>query len=148
MQLGEVETGRQSVRHGKSPPILLASLTDTYSPTDSLFRILCARPGDRRSRLDAQEQCVPPWPSAPRRFHCRAHTSVLPPSPTEYDKKRHENNGSFGTYARAHTDFLVRMPDEMSFEEASAVAFQSLVAFQVSQLGRLLVDLPGSLPRD
>jgi hypothetical protein len=51
---------------------------------------------------------------------------------TEYDAKRHANNGSFGTFARAHTDFLVRMPDEMSFEEASAVAFQSLVAFQVS----------------
>ncbi|KAL7416450.1 hypothetical protein BDY24DRAFT_438957 [Mrakia frigida] len=46
-----------------------------------------------------------------------------------YDRKRHSNSGSFSNYARVHTDFLVRLPDEVPFEAAPSV-FSALVAFQ------------------
>ncbi|KAL7412589.1 hypothetical protein BDY24DRAFT_391950 [Mrakia frigida] len=45
-------------------------------------------------------------------------------------RKEHMNNGSFATYAIVHSDLLVRIPENQSFEKAAALPFCTLLAYQ------------------
>ncbi|KAL7412663.1 chaperonin 10-like protein [Mrakia frigida] len=45
-------------------------------------------------------------------------------------RKQYENNGSFATYAVVHSDMLLRIPENQSFEKAAALPFCTLTAYQ------------------